>query len=85
MDDMSACSEKNTASLQLHLCFFTSQIYKGGSTRDQNWYKVASKDSQKYVVEAKAAFQIGDIVGQVQHGRGGLSLVPPKWHKAGPV
>jgi len=39
----------------------------------------------KYVVEAKAAFQIGDIVGQVQHGRGGLSLVPPKWHKAGPV
>jgi len=39
------------------------------------------------VVEAKAALQIGDIVGQVQHGRGGfgLSLAPPKWHKAGPA
>jgi len=39
------------------------------------------------VVEAKAALQIGDIVGQVQHERGGLglSLAPPKWHKAGPA
>jgi len=37
------------------------------------------------VVEAKAALQIGDIVGEVQQGRGGfgLSLAPPKWHKAG--
>jgi len=41
---------------------------------------------KKSVVEAKA-LQIGDIVGQVQHGRAvfGLSLAPPKWHKAGPA
>jgi len=34
--------------------------------------------AKKCVVEAKAALQIGDIVGQVQHGRGGfgLSLAP---------
>jgi len=31
--------------------------------------------AKKSVVEAKAALQIGDIVGQVQHGRGGLGLV----------
>jgi len=39
------------------------------------------------VVEAKATLQIGDIVGQVQHGRGGCGLIlaPPKWHKAGPA
>jgi len=39
------------------------------------------------VVGAKAALQIGDIVGQVQPGKGcfGLSLAPPKWHKAGPA
>jgi len=43
------------------------------------------RSAKKSVVEAKAALQIGDIVGQVQHGRGGfgLSLAPPKWHKAG--
>jgi len=43
--------------------------------------------AEKSVVEAKAALQIGDIVGQVQHGRGGLglSVAPPKWHKAGPA
>jgi len=49
--------------------------------------KTGRKWSKKSVVEAKAAFQIGDIVGQVQHRRGGfgLSLAPPKWHKAGPA
>jgi len=38
-------------------------------------------------IEAKAALQIGDIMGQVQHGRRdfGLSLAPHKWHKAGPA
>jgi len=43
--------------------------------------------AKKSVVEAKAAHQIGDIVGQVQQGRGGfgLSLAPPKWHKTGPA
>jgi len=43
--------------------------------------------AKKSVVEAQATLQISDIVGQVQHGRGGfgLSLVPPKWHKAGPA
>jgi len=43
--------------------------------------------AKKSVVEAKAALQIGDIVGQVQQGRGGsgLSLAPPIWHKAGPA
>jgi len=43
--------------------------------------------AKKSVVEAKAALQIGDIVGQVQHEIGGfgLSLAPPKWHKAGPA
>jgi len=42
---------------------------------------------QKSVVKAKAALKIRDIVGQVQHGRGGfgLSLAPPKWQKAGPA
>jgi len=29
--------------------------------------------AKKSVVEAKAALQIGDIVGQVQHGRGGFA------------
>jgi len=44
----------------------------------RNW------SAKKSVVEAKAALQIGDIVGQVQHGRGGfeLCLAPPKWHRA---
>jgi len=43
--------------------------------------------AKETVVEAKAALQIRDIMGQVQHGRGGfgLSLAPPKWHKAGPA
>jgi len=43
--------------------------------------------AKKSVLESEAAIQIGDIVGQVQHGRGGfeLRLAPPKWHKAGPV
>jgi len=43
--------------------------------------------TRKSVIEAKAALQIGDIVGLVQHGRGGfgLSLAAPKWHKAGPT
>jgi len=43
--------------------------------------------TKKSVVEAKAALQIVDIVGQVQHGRRGfgLSLAPPKWYKAGPA
>jgi len=43
--------------------------------------------AKKSIVEAKAALQIGDIVGQVQHGRAGfgLSLAPPKWHKARPA
>jgi len=41
--------------------------------------------AKKSVVEAKAALQIGDIVGKVQQRRGGLglSLAPLKWHKAG--
>jgi len=32
------------------------------------------------------SLQIGDIAGEVKHGRGGfgLSLAPLKWHKAGP-
>jgi len=42
------------------------------------------RSAKKSVVEAKAALQISDIVGQVQHGRG-HSLAPPKWHKAGPA
>jgi len=43
--------------------------------------------AKKSVVEAKAAFQIGDIMGQVQQGGGGfgLRLAPPKWHKADPA
>jgi len=43
--------------------------------------------AKKYVVQAKAALQIGDVLGQIQHGRGGfgLSLAPPKWHKADPA
>jgi len=42
--------------------------------------------AKKSVVEAKAALQIGDIVGQVQHGTWGFGLsLAPKWHKAGPV
>jgi len=43
--------------------------------------------ANKSVLEPKAALQIGDIVGQVQHGRGGigLSVAPPKWQKAGPA
>jgi len=43
--------------------------------------------ANKYVVEANAALQIGDIVGQVQQGRGvsWLSLAHPKWHKEGPA
>jgi len=49
--------------------------------------KTGRKWSRKSVIEAKAALQIGDIVGLVQHGRGGfgLSLAAPKWHKAGPT
>jgi len=48
---------------------------------DRKW------SAKKSVVKAKAALQIGDIVGQVQNRRGGLglSLAPPKWHKASPV
>jgi len=30
--------------------------------------------AKKSMEEAKAALQIGDIVGQVQHGRGGFGL-----------
>jgi len=30
--------------------------------------------AEKSVVEAKASLHIGDIVGQVQHGRGGFGL-----------
>jgi len=45
------------------------------------------RSAKKSVIEAKAALQIGDIVGQVQHGRGGFGLIlaPPKLHKAGPA
>jgi len=55
---------------------------KGGSTR---LLKSGRKWSAKK--SAKAALQIDDIVGQVQHERGGFghSLAPLKWHKAGPA
>jgi len=59
------------------ICTGVAPVLKTGRT----------KSAKKSVVEAKAALQIGDIVGQVQHGRGGfgLSLAPPKRHKAGPA
>ena len=43
--------------------------------------------AKKAVEDAKAALRIGDIMGQVQHGRGGLGLssAPPTWHKAAPA
>ncbi len=43
--------------------------------------------AKKSMEEAKTALQIGDIVGQIQHGKGGfgLSLAPPKWHKGDPA
>ncbi|XP_058852600.1 uncharacterized protein LOC131699533, partial [Acipenser ruthenus] len=43
--------------------------------------------AKKAVEDAKAALRIGDIMGQVQHGRGGLgfSSTPPTWHKAAPA
>lgn len=43
--------------------------------------------AKKAVEDAKASLQIGDIMGQVQHGRWGLgfSSVPPTWHKAAPA
>ncbi|MGH0152676.1 UNVERIFIED_CONTAM: hypothetical protein FKN15_052941 [Acipenser sinensis] len=43
--------------------------------------------AKKAVEDAKAALRIGDIIGQVQHGRGGLGLssAPPTWHKAAPA
>lgn len=39
------------------------------------------------VQQAKSALRHGDIVGQVQHGRGGLGLGTsrPTWHKATPT
>ncbi|MGH0150899.1 UNVERIFIED_CONTAM: hypothetical protein FKN15_039656 [Acipenser sinensis] len=43
--------------------------------------------AKKAMEDAKAALRIGDIIEQVQHGRGGLGLSssPPTWHKAAPA